>query len=125
MDRIAPHPAYAQPDTPTRILESYVNNAQNRETWARPEDIAAAMFQVATRGEKIPIRLPLGVDAWGAIRAEVDQMAKEMDELRELCLAAGNPKQLETLGFMLNKSISPKINFMRALHPHRASSYLL
>jgi hypothetical protein len=104
MDKIAPHPAYVQLDSPTRILEAYVDNAQNREMWARSEDMAAAMLQVATRGKKIPIRVPLGGDAWGVIRAEVDKMAKEMDELRELSLTAGNPKQLETWGFLEKKA---------------------
>jgi len=105
-DKIAPHAAYEQPDSPSRMLEAYVNIPQNRETWSRPEDMAAVMLQVATRGERIPIRLPLGGDAWTFIRAEVDKMAKEMDEWRGLSFAAGNTMNLEELGFLNKKASS-------------------
>jgi hypothetical protein len=61
------------------------------------------MVEVASRGQRIPIRVPLGPDAWGMIKAEVDKIGKELEELKELSEGVGNPKQLGSITF-LNKA---------------------
>jgi hypothetical protein len=94
------HPAYAAPDTPARILERFIADPKNWETWALPGAVASAMHQIVPRGQRIPIRVPLGPDAWGLLKVEVEQISKELDELKELSKGVGNPKQFDTLGFL-------------------------
>ena len=83
------HPAYAAADTPSRGLLDFIRSPEAKELWARPEDIAAAMYTVASRGQKIPLRVPLGHDAWTYLKQEVETLSKEFDEVRELSESVG------------------------------------
>lgn len=50
-----------------------------------PEEVARGVWGVLERkreGEKVPLRLPLGRDAWGLIRGDVDAFSGELDEWR-------------------------------------------
>jgi hypothetical protein len=83
------HPAYAAADTPSRGILAFIRSPDAKERWALPEDIAAAMYKVASRGEKIPLRVPLGQDAWLFLKQEVETLSKEFDEVRELSESVG------------------------------------
>ncbi|GKT60932.1 retinol dehydrogenase 8 [Colletotrichum tofieldiae] len=78
------HPAYAAPDTPTRLLEGYVKSPDMQATWAPSENVAAAMYEVVARKQAIPIRFPTGAPAWSVIKAEVEEVDKELLEIKEL-----------------------------------------
>ena len=78
------HPAYSNPRYPTNALFSYMTDPKSRETWAEPEAIAAAMYQIVSRGERIPIRVPLGSDAWSMIMADIEGVKKELEDMKEL-----------------------------------------
>jgi hypothetical protein len=100
--RIAPHPAYAAEDTPARVLERYIADEENRKRWSRAEDVAEAMFRVVdARGKKIPLRLPLGSDAWGMMNAVLPMMQAELEEIKPLSLAVGQQEQLASVEFLL------------------------
>lgn len=94
------HPAYNDPNTPTNQLLSYMQSGQGRSMWAEPSALAAAIYQIVGRGSRIPIRVPLGADAWGMLRADLEAIKKELDELKEISLGAGDAKQLETINFL-------------------------
>ncbi|KAI0813878.1 short-chain dehydrogenase/reductase-like protein SDR [Xylaria sp. FL0064] len=87
------HPAYADPSYPTDALLSYMLSEQGRSLWAESSALAAAIYHIVNRGNRIPIRIPLGADAWGMI-------AKDLDELKDVSLSVGNPKQLATIDFL-------------------------
>ena len=78
------HPAYGDPSYPTNALLSYMTDPKSRETWAEPGAVAAAMYKIVSRGERIPIRVPLGVDAWSMIMADIRNVGKELEEMKKL-----------------------------------------
>ena len=78
------HLAYNDPSYPTNAVYDAMVNPQSREGWAEPEAVAAAMYRVVSRGERIPIRVPLGQDAWNMIRADVDGAKNELEEIKEV-----------------------------------------
>ena len=70
------YPAYAAPHTPARVLEKFMAEPKNWETWALPDAVASAMHEIVTRGRRNPIRVPLGPDAWGMLKVEVEQISR-------------------------------------------------
>jgi len=100
MEFIEPLAAYEKPDSPGRMVKAYVERPEAQALWADPMDIAAAMVQIASRGQRIPIRVPLGPDSWGMVKAEADKISAEMDELKDLSCGVGNPEQLASLSFL-------------------------
>lgn len=108
---MAVHPAYAKEDTPTRVLERYIADEKSRELWADPDRIAEVIYGVVGdyhqhhqggEGEKeekkkIPLRVPLGGDAWGVLKMANEKAGKELDEIKELAVGAGKKGQLEAL----------------------------
>ena len=58
------------------------------------------MYEVVSRGQRIPIRVPLGPDSWGLIKDEVKQVDKDLDELRYLSESVGNAKQFDSIQFI-------------------------
>lgn len=77
-----------------------MQSEQGRSMWAEPSALAAAIYQVVGRGTRIPIRVPLGADAWGMISKDLEDIKKDLDELKDISLGVGDPKQLETLHFL-------------------------
>ena len=68
--------------------------------WAEPSALAAAICHVVGRGLRIPIRIPLGSDAWGLISKDLEDIKKDLDELKDVSLGVGDAKQLETIDFL-------------------------
>jgi len=57
-----------------------------------PEEAAGGIWGVVEKkrtGEKVPLRLPLGIDAWGLVRGDVDRFSKELDEWRVVSEVSG------------------------------------
>ncbi|KAK6206507.1 hypothetical protein LQW54_007689 [Pestalotiopsis sp. IQ-011] len=77
------HPAYANPSFPNNAVIAYMEDPQSREAWAEPEAVAAKMYELVSRGERIPIRVPLGADSWAAVMADLKKCEKDFEELRE------------------------------------------
>ncbi|KAH8678028.1 retinol dehydrogenase 8 [Xylariales sp. PMI_506] len=95
------HPAYSDPSFPSNVLLDHMRDERWRETWAEPSDVARAMYEVVSRGQRIPIRLPLGPDSWGMLVAEVEKCRREFDEFKDLSLSVGDPKQSAMVQDML------------------------
>lgn len=79
-----------------------LNSVATEESWARPEAVAEVVHEIVARGERIPLRVPLGPDAWGMIKAEVEQIGRELDEVKELSESVGDPRQLGSIDFLRN-----------------------
>ncbi|KAA8651210.1 uncharacterized protein ATNIH1004_000088 [Aspergillus tanneri] len=94
------HPAYADPSHPTNTLLGYMSKEENRSSWTEPDAIAAAMYRLVSRGQWIPIRLPLGADAYGMICMALESIKKDMDEFRDISLGVGEAKHLDSIGFL-------------------------
>lgn len=76
----APHPAYADPAMPSRKLEVFVNKGLSMGMGLEPAMVAKAMYDVASRGEKVPLRLPLGSTAVNMMRMALQEKLKALDE---------------------------------------------
>ena len=85
------HPAYGDPSFPTNALLAYMADPKSRETLAEPASIAAAMYQIVSRGEQIPIRVPLGQDSWEMIMADVKETQRELETLKALSTSVQSP----------------------------------
>ncbi len=82
--RTKPHPAYAGDDMPARKLEKYVNQGLKLGVGSEPSAIAEAIYGIASRGECIPLRLPLGAVAWKLAKAKFEGLLKELDAVKEI-----------------------------------------
>ena len=100
MQAIPVHPAYAAPDMPTRMIEAYIASPEMTKNWSEPAAIAAAMYEVVARGQVVPLRLPLGPDAWGMLKAEVAKIDAALEETKEIAHRAGQKGQLESIAFL-------------------------
>ncbi|KAI0439191.1 retinol dehydrogenase 8 [Xylaria telfairii] len=83
------HPAYAAPHMPTNAMLGLLENADLRKSFSSADDIARAMWELLTRGQKIPIRVPLGKDAWDCVVAETENVKNEMEALKDFSTSFG------------------------------------
>jgi NAD(P)-dependent dehydrogenase (short-subunit alcohol dehydrogenase family) len=100
MISIEPHPAYAAPDTPTRVLERYMQNPDLYKNWADVDAVSNAMYTIVARGTAIPLRAPLGPDAWGMLKLENEKSGQLLDECKDFAIGVGKEGQFESLGFL-------------------------
>lgn len=77
------HPAYADSSCPANIVIAYMEDPESRKTWAEPEAIARAICDLVGRGQRIPIRVPLGFDSWHAVMADLNKCKSDFEELKE------------------------------------------
>ncbi|KAL2198895.1 hypothetical protein P885DRAFT_66980 [Corynascus similis CBS 632.67] len=83
--RTQPHPAYAGADMPARKLEAYVNmGIKSGVGMAEPSAVAEAIYAVANRGERVPLRLPLGAVAWRMGKAKFEGLMQDFEAVKEL-----------------------------------------
>ncbi|KAH8161612.1 hypothetical protein CIB48_g6654 [Xylaria polymorpha] len=83
------HPAYAAPHMPTNAMLGLLENADLRKSFSSADDIARGMWELLTRGQKIPIRVPLGKAAWDCVVAETENVKKEMEVLKDFSTSFG------------------------------------
>lgn len=84
MSTLAKHPAYDAADSPARMLAAYVDNAESRKSWSRPEAMSRAIYEMASRGKPVPVRFPLGAVAWQVLKAKAESTVEEFAEARAL-----------------------------------------
>lgn len=82
--RTKQHPAYTAPDMPARILEKYVNMGIKAGVGVEPTAVAESIFKIASRGQRVPLRLPLGATAWRLAREKFSKLLEELDAVKEL-----------------------------------------
>ncbi|GJC78753.1 putative oxidoreductase [Colletotrichum liriopes] len=83
---ITPHPAYAGADMPARALEKYVEMGIKSGTLTEPSAIAEAIFNIASFGERIPLRVPLGEPAWNFIKQKFETGLKDVENVKGISL---------------------------------------
>ena len=69
---------------PARKLEGYVRMGMKSGALIEPEDIAKSILNIASRGERVPLRLPLGPVAWKMIKSKLEGLLGELDEVKSL-----------------------------------------
>ncbi|KAM7205978.1 short-chain dehydrogenase/ reductase [Rhypophila sp. PSN 637] len=80
---IDPHPAYQDPDMPARKLEHFVRMGISKGVGMNtPEAIAEAIYEIASQGEKVPLRVPLGATAWKMAKARFEGLLGELDAVK-------------------------------------------
>ncbi|KAK4247207.1 hypothetical protein C7999DRAFT_41449 [Corynascus novoguineensis] len=83
--RTQPHPAYTAADMPARKLEAYVNmGIKSGAGMTEPSAVAEAIYAVASRGERVPLRLPLGAVAWRMGKARFEGLMQDFEAVKEL-----------------------------------------
>lgn len=87
--RTKAHPAYAADDMPSRKLEFYVNKGIKAGVLMEPSAVAATIFSIASRGERVPLRLPLGVAAWKLAKSKFENLLGDLEAVKDLS-AMGN-----------------------------------
>ncbi|QSZ35011.1 hypothetical protein DSL72_007873 [Monilinia vaccinii-corymbosi] len=81
----APHPAYTAPEMPARILEEWVNmGIKSGVGMLEPTEIAEVIYTIASRGEKVPLRLPLGPTAWKLVKQKYEGVLEELDTIKDI-----------------------------------------
>jgi NAD(P)-dependent dehydrogenase (short-subunit alcohol dehydrogenase family) len=83
------HPAYAAPGMPTNFMFGLLGNQDLRKGFSSADDIARGMWELLTRGRKIPMRVPLGKDSWDAVMGETESVKKELEDHREFSARFG------------------------------------
>ena len=98
----ARHPAYLDPGCPYNQLVAYLADPKLRDGWADPAVVARVLVGVVEhQGDRpLPLRLPIGSDAWGMIKAENAAVDKELDEWKEVSQSCSSAEQLESVAFL-------------------------
>lgn len=90
------HPAYAGGATDAML--GFIGNREAHKVFARPESVAVAVCEIVGGGggegrrRRIPMRVPLGSDAYGLIRQKIERQLQDMEEFKELSCSMGDPK---------------------------------
>ncbi|KAI7337874.1 hypothetical protein KC315_g2058 [Hortaea werneckii] len=107
----APHPAYADPAMPSRKLEVFVNKGMSMGMGLEPAMVAKAMYDVASRGEKVPLRLPLSSTAVNMMRGALQEKLKALDEVESFAAVDMPAESLRTELFepFITTSSAPRI----------------
>lgn len=73
---------------PARQIETYVEQAlkDNPDFLLEPSVLAKAVFEVASRKEKVPLFLPFGATAVQMMKAKLEELLRNMEDVRELSL---------------------------------------
>lgn len=80
----APHQAYADPKMPARMLQKYVDAGLKQGAGMEPTDVANVLYEVASRGQTVPLHLPLSMNAFRLIKGAFEGRLKALDEVREI-----------------------------------------
>jgi len=80
----APHSAYTDPKMPARMLQKYVDAGLEQGAGMEPADVARVLYEVASKGEKVPLHLPLSPNAFGLIKGTLEGRLKGLEEVKEL-----------------------------------------
>jgi len=99
------HPAYKDPSCPTRQLEAYMHNPEKTVNWADPSVVAHTVFDVVVdQGVRpLPLRLPIGSDAWGMIQSKNWNLGKQLMEWKAVSESCSSEEQLKSIEFLDKK----------------------
>jgi hypothetical protein len=69
---------------PSRKLEKYVNMGIKSGAGMEPSALAETLWTIASRGERVPLRLPLGAVAWKMAKAKFEGLLGDLDAVKEI-----------------------------------------
>ena len=93
------HPAYADSKAPTNQLLAYIATPGIEDTWADPDAVVSAVVKVVA-SDDIPLRLPMGSDAWGLMKMDVEGIIKELEKWKEVSESSSGGKQMASVAFL-------------------------
>ncbi|ORY17417.1 short-chain dehydrogenase/reductase-like protein SDR [Clohesyomyces aquaticus] len=100
----APHPAYTDPKLATNVIRKYKSSPGATANWADVEDVVEAIVGVVKRGVgesgEIPLRVPLGSDAWGLLEKGLEKARRDLEAVKEVSLSTSGKEQLDSVGFL-------------------------
>ncbi|KAF3003176.1 hypothetical protein E8E13_009253 [Curvularia kusanoi] len=80
----APHPAYTDPGMPARMLQKYVDAGLKKGVGMEPEDVARALYEVGSKGDKVPLHLPLSMNAYGLISEAFKGRLEALEKVKDI-----------------------------------------
>ena len=75
---------------PARKLESYVQKGIKAGFGIEPSTLAETLYTVASRGERVPLRLPLGHTCWEMAKSKFESLLEEFEAVQELSAIGPN-----------------------------------
>lgn len=93
------HPAYLDPKGPTNQLMSYIQTPGIEDSWGDAVLVVKAVVKVVS-SDDIPIRLPMGSDAWGLMKAEVQGLDKDLEKWKSVSESSSGAEQMESIEFL-------------------------
>lgn len=69
---------------PSRKLEKFVQHGLKAGAGLEPIEVAKVLFHVASRNEKVPLRLPLSTTAVKLITASLQGRLQDLETVKEL-----------------------------------------
>jgi NAD(P)-dependent dehydrogenase (short-subunit alcohol dehydrogenase family) len=93
------HPAYLDPKGPTNQLMSYIQTPGIGDIWGDAVLVVKAVVKVVS-SDDIPFRLPMGSDAWGFMKAEVQSLDKELEKWKSVSESSSAEEHVESLEFL-------------------------
>ncbi|CAG8076098.1 unnamed protein product [Penicillium salamii] len=81
---IKPHPAYLDEDMPARKLEKYVNAGKKLGVGMEPSALAEILFMIASREERVPLRLPLGAVSWKLSKSKFETLLGDFEAVKDI-----------------------------------------
>lgn len=94
------HPAYANPSFPANLLLRHIDSESGRAHWAEPGAVARAIVALVSLGRRIPIRVPLGSDAWGMISKDLGLVQEDLDEVKDISVSVSDEKHMGSIRFL-------------------------
>jgi short-subunit dehydrogenase len=82
--KIAQHTAYDSPKMPARMLKKYVDAGLKQGVGMEPEDVARVLYEVASKGERVPLHLPLSMNAFGLIKGAFEERLKALEGVKDV-----------------------------------------
>ncbi|OBT72303.1 hypothetical protein VF21_07943 [Pseudogymnoascus sp. 05NY08] len=83
----ATHPDYVDPSCPTNQLKEFLATPEARAHWATAPSVAKRIIDIVestVEGTDLPLRLPVGEDAWKLIKESAVSTDKSLDRWRML-----------------------------------------
>ncbi|CAG8028736.1 unnamed protein product [Penicillium olsonii] len=81
---IVPHPAYKDESMPARKLEKYVDAGRKLGVGMEPAALAEVLFMIASRGERVPLRLPLGAVSWKLSKSKFETLLEDFEAVKSI-----------------------------------------
>lgn len=78
-----PHPDYTD-DMPARKLAAWVSKGIQAGLGLEPSAVAETLFDIASRGERVPLRLPLGATCWKMAKSKYESSLADLEAIKDV-----------------------------------------